>query len=145
MVVDDTDRRMLAVLQDDGRISVNELAGRVNISRATAYQRLERLRAEGVITRFTAVVDPAKVGLGITALILLNIEQHAWRSLRHRLQSLAGVHYLALTSGGFDIVILVRVDSIETLRDVVLNGLQGMAEVRSTQTIFVLDEHGEPM
>jgi DNA-binding Lrp family transcriptional regulator len=139
--LDETDRRMLDVLSADGRISVSELAARVNVSRANAYQRLDRLIADGVITGFTAVVDPSKVGLDIAALILLNIEQHAWRTLRDRLRSLPGIEYLALTSGGFDIVLLVRVDSVETLRDVVLNDLQGMAEVRSTQTVFVLDDH----
>jgi DNA-binding Lrp family transcriptional regulator len=47
---------------------------------------------------------------------------------------------VALTAGGFDFVLLVRVPDVETLRDVVLEGLQGMRGVRSTQTMFVLDE-----
>ena len=138
--VDETDRRILEVLQDDGRVSVNELAARVNVSRATAYQRLERLRSDGVITRFTALVDPARIGLGIAALILVNVEQHAWRAARERLRTLPGLRYLALTSGGFDIVLLVRVETVETLRDVVLDRLQAIPEVRSTQTVFILDE-----
>jgi DNA-binding Lrp family transcriptional regulator len=54
----------------DGRISVNELATRVGVSRATAYSRLDRLRSDGVITGFTATVDPAKVGHGVAAELL---------------------------------------------------------------------------
>jgi len=138
--IDETDRRILDVLQDDGRVSVSELAVRASVSRATAYQRLERLRHDGVITRFTALVDPARVGLGIAALILVNVEQHGWRAARERLRTLPGLQYLALTSGGFDIVLLVRVETVETLRDVVLDRLQAIPEVRSTQTVFVLDE-----
>jgi DNA-binding Lrp family transcriptional regulator len=48
--LDDVDRRMLGILVDEGRMSVNELAARVNVSRATAYSRFERLRRDGVIT-----------------------------------------------------------------------------------------------
>jgi DNA-binding Lrp family transcriptional regulator len=139
-VLDATDRQLLAVLQRDGRISVNELAAEVNVSRATAYQRLERLRAAGVLKGFTAVVDPAAVGLTIAALILANVEQHAWRAARDKLRHLPGLQYLAMTTGGFDFALLVRVADVETLRDVVLDRLQGMPEVRSTQTVFVLDE-----
>jgi DNA-binding Lrp family transcriptional regulator len=138
--IDETDRRILDVLQDDGRVSVSELAARVNVSRATAYQRLEHLRTDGVITGFTALVDPARIGLGIAALILVNVEQHSWRAARERLRALPGLRYLALTSGGFDIVVLVRVETVETLRDVVLDRLQAIPEVRSTQTVFILDE-----
>ena len=49
--LDEVDRRILAELQADGRLSVNELAARVNVARATAYQRLQRLEADAVITR----------------------------------------------------------------------------------------------
>lgn len=139
-VLDDIDRGIVAALIDDGRLSVNELASRVGVSRATAYSRLDRLRSEGVITGFTATVDPAKLGLGVAALILVNVEQNEWRAARDELLHLPGVEYLAFTSGGFDMVALVRVASIEALRDVVLDHLHGATHVRSTQTVFVLDE-----
>jgi DNA-binding Lrp family transcriptional regulator len=138
--LDDVDRRIVAALVDDGRMSVNELASRVGVSRATAYTRLDRLRSDGVITGFTATVDAAKVGHGVAALILVNVEQNEWRSARDELLHLPGVEYLAFTSGGFDMVALVRVGSIEALRDVVLDHLHGATHVRSTQTVFVLDE-----
>jgi Lrp/AsnC family transcriptional regulator, leucine-responsive regulatory protein len=139
-VLDDIDRGIVAALVDDGRMSVNELAGQVGVSRATAYARLDRLRSEGVITGFTATVDPAKLGHGVAALILVNVEQNEWRAARDELLHLPGVEYLAFTSGGFDMVALVRVPSIEALRDVVLDHLHGATHVRSTQTVFVLDE-----
>jgi DNA-binding Lrp family transcriptional regulator len=138
--LDDIDRGIVAALVEDGRLSINELASRVGVSRATAYSRLDRLRSEGVITGFTATVDPTKLGLGVAALILVNVEQNEWRAARDELLLLPGVEYLAFTSGGFDMVALVRVGSIEALRDVVLDHLHGATHVRSTQTVFVLDE-----
>jgi uncharacterized protein with GYD domain len=53
---------------------------------------------------------------------------------------LPGVEYLALTSGEFDMVLLVRVPDVAALRDVVLVKLTAMAQIRTTRTIFVLDE-----
>lgn len=138
--LDAVDRRILAEMQEDGRLSVNELAARVSVARATAYQRLQRLEDDGVIRRYSAIVDPARVGLGIAALILVNVDQGDWRDARRRLLELPGVQYLALTSGTFDFVVLVRVPDVETLRDVVLVRLHGLPEVRSTQTVFVLED-----
>jgi DNA-binding Lrp family transcriptional regulator len=142
--LDDIDRRILGELVADGRASVNRLAERVGVSRATAYSRLERLQGNGVITGFRAEVDPAKVGLPVAALILANVEQHAWQEARDELLRLPGLEYLAFTSGGFDMVLLVRVPDVVSLRDVVLVRLHGSRHVRSTQTIFVLDESRLP-
>ena len=136
---------MLSILVDQGRMSVNELAARAGISRATAYARYDRLVADGVISRFRADVDPHAIGLGVAAMILINVEQGSWPAMRDKISRLPGVEYVALTSGGFDFVLLVRVPDIAALRDVVLYRLQGMPEVRSTQTIFVLDEERHPI
>jgi DNA-binding Lrp family transcriptional regulator len=138
--LDDVDRMLVRELVGDGRLSVNALAERANVSRATAYGRFRRLCDSGVIRGFSAVVDPARVGLPITALILVNVEQSKWQAVRDELMALPGLEYLAFTSGGFDMVLLVRVPDVVALRDVVLVRLHGSRHVRSTQTIFVLDE-----
>jgi DNA-binding Lrp family transcriptional regulator len=134
------DRQLLGVLAEDGRVSVNELASRANVSRATAYARFDRLRANGTITGFHAEVDPRALGYSLAALVLVTVEQGAWQDLRAELLRLPGVEYVALTSGPFDFVLLVRFADVGELRDVVLVRLQGMAQVRSTETILVLDE-----
>lgn len=136
---------MLGILVDDGRMSVNEVAARAGISRATAYARYDRLVADGVISRFRADVDPHAIGLDVAAMILINVEQGSWPTTRDKVSRLPGVEYVAMTSGGFDFVLLVRAPDIAALRDVVLYRLQGMPEVRSTQTIFVLDEERHPI
>jgi DNA-binding Lrp family transcriptional regulator len=143
--LDEIDRRLLAVLSTDGRISVNELAAKANVSRATAYARFDRLREDGVIVGFRAEVDPSALGYSIAALILANVDQGQWRLVLAELANLPGVEYVALTSGGFDFALLVRVPDVAALRDVVLVRLQGMPAVRSTQTIFVLDEERRPL
>jgi DNA-binding Lrp family transcriptional regulator len=138
--LDEVDRRILAELIADGRLPVNELARRAGVSRATAYARFDRLLADGVVTGFRAEVDPSALGYSITALILVNVEQGDWSSVREQLVHLPGFEYLAVTSGGFDFAVIVRVHDVASLRDVVLHRLHRIKAVKSTQTVFVLDE-----
>lgn len=138
--LDGVDTKVLEALRSDGRLSVNELAARTNISRATAYQRLARLRDSGVIRRFTVELDPRKVGLPIAALVLVSVAQHSWRSVGDRLRRLPGVEWLALSTGSSDYVLLVRAPDVDHLRDVILDGLQAIPEIQSTQTLLLLDE-----
>ena len=76
--LDDVDRRLLAVLQEQGRIPVNGLAAAASVSRATAYSRFERLQRSGAIRGFHADVEPGALGYGVAAMVLVNIEQGAW-------------------------------------------------------------------
>jgi Lrp/AsnC family leucine-responsive transcriptional regulator len=139
VTLDDVDRRMVALLVEDGRLSINDLAGRLGVARTTAYTRFQRLRRLGVITGFTAVVDHGRLGVDVTALVLVNIDQGRWADLRGALLAVPGVEQLLFTSGAFDVVLTVRAASIAALRDVVLLGLHRVAGVKSTQTVFVLD------
>lgn len=138
--LDEVDHRILRELRADGRISVNALARAVSVSRATAYHRIARLRDAGVIRGYTVDVDPRKVGLPIAALVMISADQHAWRTAADKIRRLPGVEWLAFTTGAFDFVVLVRAVDVEHLRDVVLGGFQSIDEIRSTQTLFLLDE-----
>ncbi len=139
--LDAVDRRMLALLVDDGRAPVPELAARAKVSRATGYARYERLRSSGVVRGVHADVDPAALGYGVSALVLIHVQQGSWEKTREDLADLPGVEWVALTGGSFDFVVLVRAPDMHALRDVVLVRLHRMRSVRSTQTMFILDEH----
>lgn len=138
--VDPVDERLLALLRADSRQPVSELATQAHISRANAYARLERLRAGGVIRRFTIDVDPEAVGAGLPAFINVRIRQHSWKSFRDRVMQLPSVEHVALVAGEFDVILLVRTQHVQTLRTVILEQLQTMPEVLATHTTFILDE-----
>jgi DNA-binding Lrp family transcriptional regulator len=123
-------------------MSLTDLAEQINVSRSTAYARLQRLREERVITGFTASIDPQALGLGVAALVFIDIEQHDWRSLRSELAAISGVEYLAMCAGRFDLMLLARAESIPALRDVLLEKIQRIPGVRSTESVFILDEVG---
>ena len=140
--IDSVDRALLEALSHDARMSLTDLAEKINVSRSTAYARLQRLREEGVITGFTASIDPQALGLGVAALVFIDIEQHDWRTLRSELAAIPGVEYLAMCAGRFDLMLLARAESIPALRDVLLEKIQRIAGVRSTESVFILDEVG---
>jgi DNA-binding Lrp family transcriptional regulator len=139
--LDAVDERIVESLVADGRQSVNELARSVNVSRATAYQRLTRLRQRGVIVGFSARVDPIKLGMALSALVLIRVEQPRWREVVPGLLGLPGVEWLGVTAGEFDFALVVRARDVADLRDVVLERLQAMVAVRSSETVLLLEDH----
>ena len=78
-MLDDIDRKMIDILRSDGRRTAPQLAADIGIGRATAYNRLDRLIDDGVITGFSAHVDHATTGKTVAALVLINVEQGRWR------------------------------------------------------------------
>ena len=138
--LDDTDRKILDELDNDGRMSMRTLAETLHISRANAYARVTRLRETGVIRGFRADIDPVLSGLGTSAYVTLNVRQAAWRQIAERLQSLAGIVHIALVGGEFDVVLLVRARDNADLRRLVLDEIQGMDGVSSTRTLLVFEE-----
>jgi DNA-binding Lrp family transcriptional regulator len=138
--IDSVDLALIAAVSQDARISLTDLADRINVSRSTAHTRLQRLRDENVITGFTATIDPQAVGLGVAALVFIDIEQHDWRSLRTEMAAIPGVEYLAMCAGRFDLMLIARAESIPALRDVLLEQIQRIPGVRSTESVVILDE-----
>jgi DNA-binding Lrp family transcriptional regulator len=140
VALDQTDYRLLEELGRDGRLSMRALAERVHISRAGCYARVERLRREGVITGFTAVIDPRRIGPSLSAHIYLRIRQHSWKDVRQELARIAEIEHGQLVTGENDIVLFVRTRDAENLRALVLDRLQTMDGVLSTHTVLVFDE-----
>ncbi|MCY0903960.1 Lrp/AsnC family transcriptional regulator [Arthrobacter sp. H14-L1] len=138
--LDDVDRRILAELTRDGRMSVTAVADNVHISRAHAYSRISRLTDTGVLTKFTALVDPIKAGLRSSAYVTLKVRQHSWRELKEKLRAIEEIHHIALVGGDFDVILLVRaVDNVD-LRRVIFDQLQSMPGVLDTQTFLIFED-----
>ena len=138
--LDALDRRLLLALRDDGRATVSALAASTGLSRSSVYARVEKMRQAGVIVGFTAVVAAKAVGLGLTAFVQVSVRQAQWKDFQAHVSDMPEVEYCALTTGGFDAILLVRVASMDDLRDVVLERLQTLPMISSTHTIFVFDE-----
>ena len=80
--MDAIDRKILAVVQEDASLSVAEIGQRVGLSSTPCWKRLQRLEADGVITRRVAIIDPEKVGLGITVFVSIETGDHSQEWLK---------------------------------------------------------------
>jgi DNA-binding Lrp family transcriptional regulator len=138
--LDDLDRQIVAALRADGRLSMRALASKLHISRANAYARVDRLERSGVITGYSAIINPQKYGYGLSAYVFIKIAQQSWKKVRNQVLSIPEVDHAALMSGEHDIMLLVRTRDAASLRDLVLTRLQGMPEVAATQTVLIFDE-----
>ena len=75
--MDAIDRKILKVVQDDAALSVAEIGSRVGLSSTPCWKRIQRLEADGVITKRVALVDPGKIGLGITVFVSIETGDHS--------------------------------------------------------------------
>ena len=75
--MDAIDRKILAVMQDDASLSVAEIGSRVGLSSTPCWKRIQRLEADGVIQKRVALIDPVKIGLGITVFVSVETGDHS--------------------------------------------------------------------
>lgn len=139
-VIDDVNMRILTVLREDGRISMAALADRVNVSRASVYNRVEQLVASGIITGFSAQVDPSLVGLSVCALVFVTVHPQSWHRFREGLLQMPDVEYCAITTGEHDAMLLIRAVDIGGVHDFVTGVVAARPEVKSVVSVVVLDE-----
>ncbi len=138
-VLDSKDRRILALVQRDGKLSQAEIAKRVGLSAAAVNERLKKLERSGVIRRFAAVVDPRAVGAAITAFVEVFIEHPRFETaFSERLLELDEVQVCHHITGEFSLLLKVRVPDVDALQQLLLHDLNGMEGVRQTRTVMAL-------
>jgi Lrp/AsnC family leucine-responsive transcriptional regulator len=141
--LDAVDRRILKVLQEDGRVSNAELARRCNLSPAACFERVRRLRDRQVITGYAALIDPAKVGRGLMIFVEVLLDRttgdqfEAFAEMVRRQPEVLECHMVA---GGFDYLLKARVGDMDAYRTFLGDVLTRMPGVRETRTYAVLEE-----
>ena len=141
--IDETDRRLLRVLQVDGRISNLDLAERCNLSPSACSDRVRRLREHGFIAGYAAVVDPEKVGRGLLIFVEVLLDRTTkdvfddFAAAARRAPDILECHMVA---GGFDYLIKARVRDMNAYRTFLGDVLVDMPGVRETRTYAVLEE-----
>jgi len=137
MHLDTFDRKIIAVLAHEGRLSAVEVSNRVGLSPSACTRRIQSLEAAGVISGYRAIVDPDAVGLGVTAFVEVTLERQSDEELRTFEAALArcpNVLSCHLMSGASDYLIeLVARDlaDFEQLHANVLGRLPGVFRIES--------------
>ncbi|MCB2072342.1 MAG: Lrp/AsnC family transcriptional regulator [Novosphingobium sp.] len=138
IAIDEIDRRILQHLQSDGRMTNQDLSEQVGLSPSPCLRRLKQLEASGVITRYVALVDPDKVGLGVTAFVRVRLDQQDDRHLaafEEKITGYAEVMECYLMTGEADYQLRVVVGSLGDFEDFLrhrLTRIQGVAQVTTS-------------
>lgn len=139
---DKTDIAILALLQMDATLSVATIAERVNLSTTACWKRIQRLTAEGVIQRRVCLLDPKKLGLGVTVFVAVKTNQHNTRWLEQfttGVKALPEVVEFYRMSGDVDYLLKVVVSDIDGF-DRVYKKIIRTAEIFDVSSSFSMEE-----
>ncbi|MET4684832.1 Lrp/AsnC ligand binding domain-containing protein [Brevundimonas faecalis] len=141
--LDDADRRILRVLQQDGRITNQDLAAACNMSASSCFERVKRLRERGVIVGYTALIDPRFVERELLIFIEVLLDRTTsdiFDQFAERIRRSPEVLECHMVAGGFDYLVKVRMKDMAGYRAFLADTLIMMPGVRETRTYAVMEE-----
>ena len=113
--LDNIDRHILALLQNDASLSVDALADRINLSRNACWRRVKRLDSSGIIRKRVALLDPDRVGLGLLAVVMIRTNDHSadWLArFRRAVREMPEITDAQRMTGELDYILRVRVADV---------------------------------
>lgn len=139
--IDDVDRRILEVLQRDGRITNADLAEEIGLTPAPTLARVKKLEEAGYIKRYAAILDQAKLGLPVTVFVSIILESHRLKTTMDfqkavlRIPEVLECHHIA---GDEDFLLKVVANSPADFEKFVLGKLARMGGIEKVKSTFVL-------
>lgn len=140
--LDDFDRRIIATLLEDGRMTVTDLATKVGLSKTPCLVRLRRLIDDRVIKGFRAIVDPAKLNLDHVAFVEVRLgdtRESALADFNRAVTKIPEIEECHMIAGGFDYLLKVRTSDIHRYRAVLGEKISGLPHIASTSTYVTME------
>lgn len=138
-MIDEIDRRILKMLQEDGRITNAEIARRVGMAASAILERIRKLERRGVIQGYTARIDPRALGYGLVAFVNITAAKMGQvEQILEELSVIPEVQEVHLVVGEDCFVVKIRVPDTDALAEVLQEKIQSRDWVASTRTTIVL-------
>ena len=135
--MDDLDQKILAALAADSSVSTSRLGRRFGIARSTVQARIERMENSGVIAGYTVKLGNVALSRRIKATALVQIEPRATAAVLQRLKSISQVEAVHTTTGRFDLIVQLSVQTTSDL-DEVLDAIGAIVGVRGSESLIHL-------
>lgn len=139
--IDEFDQKILHALQENGRMTNNDLAEKIGLSPSPCLRRVRQLEAAGVISGYVALVDPSKIGLSVTAFVRVRLDRQDDRHLATFEDAVAEfpeVLECYLMTGEADYQLRVLVESLANYEDFLRHKLTRISGVSEVTTSFTL-------
>lgn len=140
--LDRTDRRLLELLQRDARLTNQELADRVNLTPAPVLRRVRALEEAGLIRQYVALLDPAKLGLGLLAYVTVKLEKKGRMPIeqfRRAVQTWPEVVACHSTTGDMDYLLQVYVEDLDHFNRFIMGAVLKQSGVIDLKSSFALE------
>lgn len=142
MNLDKTDRKILSILQTQGRISVNDLAAAVGLSATPCTRRLKRLEDQGVISGYAALLDQTALGLDLTAIVGITMDRHTPERFenfeKHIVDFPEVIECSIVTGQSADYLVKVAVKDMQHFEEFLLQNLSRIEGVTGLHSSFVM-------
>jgi Lrp/AsnC family leucine-responsive transcriptional regulator len=142
MKLDRFDAKILDALQRDGRLSVVDLAESIGLSPTPCARRIKALETEGAIEGYAAILNPARVGLAVLAIVQVKLTEHTDETVarfEREIKLMDEVTKCMAMTGSYDFILEVYGKDLEALSNVVLKKLIRVPNVRDMQSSVVLE------
>lgn len=141
--LDQIDRRILEILQKEGRISNADLAERIHLSPTPTLERVKRLERDGFIESYVAVLNPAKMEAAMTAFVEVNLDrtnEDVLDRFAAATKTIPEIVECNMIAGGFDYLLKIRVEDMAAYRKFMGAGLAGVPGIRTTHSFIVMEK-----
>ena len=141
--IDETDSKILHLLQRNSQLTVKELAARIHLSPTPTFERQKRLEREGYIQRYSAVVDPQKLGYSVIVLCNIKLKQHTHDYIQQFMDTVQNIDQITEcynTTGDYDFLIKVYAHDMKEYQDFMLNILGKTECIGSLNSVIVIGE-----
>lgn len=139
--IDKTDLAILALLQQNARMTVKEIADNVHLSTTPVHDRIKRLETSGVIKQYAALVDYGKVNKGLMVICYVSLKQHSKNAGLKFIKQINELHEVIECyniSGEFDFMLKVVAENMDAYYDFHVNKLSQGENIGNVQSVFVM-------
>jgi len=143
MIFDETDKKLLSLLQEDCKCTTKEYANNLNLSVTAVYERIKRLEKTGAIKKYVALVDKKQINRPFTVLCHVKLAQHTKEYVtlfEKEVVKLKEVVECYHISGDYDYILKIHVSDMEKYREFMVSKLTAIHHIGSTQSSFVIEE-----
>ena len=141
--LDDMDLRILRCLQDDAKMTTKQIAAKVNLSTTPVFERIKRLENEGYIKKYTAVLDPDKIGRGFMVFCSVKLKQmnrDIAKDFVSVIRNIPEVSACYNVAGEFDYILTIYAPDMKYYNDFIINVLGTIESIGSILSTFVMKE-----
>lgn len=142
MKLDITDRKLLNLLQEDGKQPIKELAAQLNLTLGPVHERVKKLERAGIIDKYVALIDPNKVKRGLVMYCTVNVKHSsdALKDFENAVLDMDEVMECSMIAGSFDFLMKVIVSDIEEFQHFITDKLSSLELVNNVHSYTVMKQ-----